>query len=478
MKFGTSGLRGLVAEMTDAVVSEYVGSFMAYLTAEGAEPQVALVGRDLRPSSPAIAAACLKAICAAGIDALDCGALPTPALALEAARLGAPAIMVTGSHIPFDRNGLKYYRSTGEIGKKDEAGILAFLGRTKRTASWPGAVRTDLNALERYRTRNTAFLDRNALMGLRIGVYQHSAVGRDLIVEVLSGLGAKTVALGRTDTFIPVDTEAISPEDAAQAQEWATLHGLDAIVSTDGDGDRPLIADERGVFLRGDIVGLLTARSLDADAVATPVNSSTALERSAWIKRVTRTRIGSPFVIEALEGLATEGAHLPVGYEANGGFLLGAAARTLSGGTIAPLPTRDALLPMLALLGDSARRKVPLSMVVAEAPCRFTASYRLADVSLERSLPILDRLAADPIAQKWLAGVLGSGAVLSVDTLDGVRLRFASDEIAHLRASGNAPELRGYAEAASADRAAALVVGLLAVAAAEFDPELSHGNGG
>lgn len=85
MKFGTSGLRGLVLDMTDAVVAEYVEAFLAHLAAEGAKPQAALVGRDLRPSSPGIVAACRAAICAAGVDAIDCGALPTPALALEAA---------------------------------------------------------------------------------------------------------------------------------------------------------------------------------------------------------------------------------------------------------------------------------------------------------------------------------------------------------------------------------------------------------
>ena len=62
------------------------------------------------------------------MTAVGCGVVPTPALALEAARRGAAAVMVTGSHIPFDRNGLKFYRPGGEeIGKGDEAGILAAL---------------------------------------------------------------------------------------------------------------------------------------------------------------------------------------------------------------------------------------------------------------------------------------------------------------------------------------------------------------
>lgn len=465
MKFGTSGLRGLVADMTDAIVSDYVLAFIHHLSAQRAAPTTALVGRDLRPSSARIAAACRAAIRAAGVDCVDCGELPTPALALEAAALGAPAVMVTGSHIPFDRNGMKFYMPDGEITKADEAGILAQRAVAQPPSSREGSETASSAALARYRDRNLAILPAGALRGLRIGVYQHSAVGRDVIVEALSLLGAQTVALGRTDAFAPIDTEAVRPEDAAQARAWATEHRLDALVSTDGDGDRPLIADERGVFIRGDVVGLLTARAIGADAVATPVSSSTALERSGWVEKIARTRIGSPFVIEMAQALAAGGARLPVGYEANGGFLLGGAWTPEGRPPVCALLTRDAMLPILALLGEAARRKLALSALVAETPRRFTASDRLTEIAPERSLAWLDLLAHAAPARSRLAHRLGVETVVGVDTLDGVRMILPGEEIAHLRASGNAPELRAYAEAAAPDRAAAIVAMLLSAAA-------------
>lgn len=52
--------------------------------------------------------------------------------------------------------------------------------------------------------------------------------------------------LGRSESFIPVDTEAVSAETIRLMKAWAPEHGLDAIVSADGDGDRPLVADETG----------------------------------------------------------------------------------------------------------------------------------------------------------------------------------------------------------------------------------------
>lgn len=85
----------------------------------------ALIGRDLRSSSPLIAAQCARAVADAGLVPVDRGAVPTPALALASLQGRAPAIMVTGSHIPDDRNGLKFYRSPGEIDKADEGRVLA-----------------------------------------------------------------------------------------------------------------------------------------------------------------------------------------------------------------------------------------------------------------------------------------------------------------------------------------------------------------
>lgn len=462
MKFGTSGLRGLVEDMGDPVCAAYATAFLRSLSGSDARCAQVLIGRDLRPSSPRIAAACARAVAAFGATAVECGPLPTPALALEAARRGAPAIMVTGSHIPFDRNGLKFYRPDGEIGKADEAGILAALAAPSPNSRKAGERSADDGVGARYLARLTGFFPPEALSGRRIGVYQHSAVGRDLTVAALAALGAEVVALGRSDTFIPIDTEAVRPEDAALARDWTAAHRLDALAATDGDGDRPLLADETGAFLRGDLLGVLTARALGADAVATPISSNTALERSGWFARIARTRIGSPFVIEGMARLEAEGAGLVVGYEANGGFLLGGRAVRHDGRALSPLPTRDALTPMLAALVMAAEAGAPLSALSAALPRRFTSSDRLQDVSAAVSGPLLVSLRNDAAARATLLEAIGGPAVVSVDARDGVRMTLGTGEIAHLRASGNAPELRCYAEADSEDRAAQLVSALLA----------------
>jgi phosphomannomutase len=463
MKFGTSGLRGLVTDMTDGACGAHVAAFLEHLAREGTAVRSVLVGRDLRPSSPRIAAACRAAVRAAGLDAVDCGALPTPALALEAMARGAAAVMVTGSHIPADRNGLKFYRPDGEMTKADEAGVLAALADPAPPAAAPGR---DLDGAEaaraRWLARAAGLAAPGALRGLRVGLWAHSAVGTDLLAGALAGLGAEVVELGRSDAFVPVDTEAVEPSAQADFAAWTRAHGLDAVVSTDGDGDRPLAADETGAQVRGDALGLLAARALGADAVATPLTSSTALERTGWFARVLRTRIGSPYVIEGMAALGAAGARLPAGYEANGGFLLGAPATGPGGAALDALPTRDSLAPLVALLARAAAEGAPVSRVVEGLPARATASGRLPEVEPARAAALLAALAGDAGLRAAAAAAVGGGAVEGADLRDGVRLALAGDETLHLRGSGNAPELRCYAEAGTPGRAGALVAAGLA----------------
>jgi phosphomannomutase len=467
MKFGTSGLRGLVSDMTDDACAAWTAAFLAHLAATGGLPVALLVGLDRRPSSPRIAAAVRGAARRAGVEAVNLGVLPTPALALLAARRGLPAVMVTGSHIPFDRNGLKFYRPEGEIGKADEAGILAAMDKPAPAAATPAAERAEMDAAASYVERLVRFFPMQALAGWRVGVWRHSAAGRDVTEAALRALGAETVPLGETEGFVAIDTEAVNPADEAQARTWAAEHGLHALVSTDGDGDRPLVADETGAFLRGDILGVLTAKALGADAVATPINANTALERSGWFARTLRTRVGSPFVIEGMERLAGQGARLVAGFEANGGFLLGGEAVSATGARLQPLPTRDALTPMLAVLVMAAARGVPLSRLAAELPARATASDRIQETPTEASQALIARMAADPAARDGFLAAAGLGPAQAVDLTDGLRMTLAGDEIVHLRPSGNAPELRAYAEAADGARAAALVAAALAQARVE-----------
>ena len=472
--FGTSGARGLVTAMTDRVCFAYTQAFLQHLTSIGQfapGTHVAIAG-DLRPSSPRIMAACAAAIRHTGGDVDNCGFVPSPAVAAYGFARGIPSLMVTGSHIPDDRNGIKFNRTDGEVLKSDEQGIRAQSVDLPDLFDDAGMIR-DVQPLPEVVDVATAYIARyvdyfggDALKGLKLGVYQHSAVGRDIVTALVETLGAEAVALGRSEKFIPVDTEAVRQEDQALAKQWAAEHKLDAILSTDGDSDRPLLADETGVWMRGDVLGILCARALGIRAVATPVSCNSAVELSGLFDAVRRTRIGSPFVIEAMNALAAEGQESVCGYEANGGFLL-ATPVTVEGRTLSALLTRDAVLPILATLVDARRQGVALSALLAQLPERYTFSERLQNYPTAQSQALIAHLEegseADILAR--LTDLFGgiAGKADGIDTTDGLRVHFKGGDIIHLRPSGNAPELRCYTESDTSERAATINRQALAV---------------
>lgn len=462
VQFGTSGARGLVTAMTDQVCFIYTRAFLQHLEASaqfGSHRQVAIAG-DLRQSTPRIISSVAAACVDARYSVIYAGQIPTPALANFAFAQRIPSIMITGSHIPEDRNGIKFYTPTGEILKHDELGMAAqsvVVDPQKFDES--GMLRNpyrlpepDSRPYEEYIRRYLNFFPTDMLMGKTIGVYQHSSVGRDLLVDLFHRLGATVVTLARSDVFVSVDTEAIRPEDVRLAASWAQEFHFDSIVSADGDADRPLISDEHGNWIRGDIAGVLCAHYLKADIVATPVSSNTAVERCGYFKHVVRTRIGSPFVISAMsQAQDKQPAARIVGYEANGGFL-STTTCTHDGRDLTALPTRDAIVVPLALFALTKERGCTLSQLLTDLPPRFTTSDRVKDFPTRNSLARIQQLQSSREAMEDLfCGDLGT--VSEVDSTDGLRITYSNGEIVHLRPSGNAPELRCYNEANSAERA-------------------------
>jgi len=450
VQFGTSGARGLVVDFTPEVCAAFTHAFVAVLRKEFAPKQLALA-IDNRPSSYAMMQACAAALMQAGVEPIYYGVIPTPALAYQAMQDKLPCIMVTGSHIPFDRNGLKFYRPDGEITKADEVAILGAEVEFDTLSVLPELIASP-RAAENYCARYASLFAADMLAGKRIGIYEHSSAGRELYAPLFESLGADVIRIERSDQFVPIDTEAVGEEDKVKARLWSVQYQLDAIFSTDGDGDRPLVADENGEWLRGDILGLLCASALHIEALAIPVSCNTVIANCGRFNKVQLTKIGSPYVIAEFAHLAKDYTRI-AGFEANGGFLLGSDI-ALAGKPLAALPTRDAVLPFLMLL--AAAGKGTISPLLKALPARYTHSDRIQNFATVRSQAILANGVND---QKALLVKLGFNdvQVLSTDITDGLRLTLNNGCVIHLRPSGNAPELRCYAEADDMAKAKELV---------------------
>jgi len=440
VRFGTSGLRGPAHLFTQDLCQSYISAFLALVSREAIDTTV-FVASDRRASSPHIAKLVIAAIAQRGHSPVYLGVLPTPAAASYAFQRACPSIIVTGSHIPADYNGLKFYRPDGELTKNDEVEIGSHVARRTETAeTLPLRPLMDdcPDAAANYRQRYVDAFVPNLLAGIRVGVDMHSASGTSHLADVLSRLGATVSCFGESGTFVAVDTEALEEERLRLYGKEIKAHRLDCIVSTDGDGDRPLLIDELGEQVSGDLLGVVAAHYLKLDTVVTPVTSTSAIESSGWFRTILRTRVGSPYVIEGMRQVSGRCA----GFEANGGFILGCDVEC-GQGRLERLPTRDSVLPLICNLAVAVQRNLKLSNIAGDLPSRSRMADRLRDINprcASRLLAALDQERARTLLDDCLS------MPVAIDRRDGVRFVCRDGEIIHFRVSGNAPEFRCYVE--------------------------------
>jgi phosphomannomutase len=528
LKFGTSGRRGKVVDLTQLEIYTNVVAEIKYLQSIP-QPEGGIqagddfyYAYDLRPSSTAYVENGRGALCQAveqalkntGMRPINLGAIPTPALTYWALKHGKGSIMVTGSHIPFDRNGYKLNTSIGELMKKDEEPINNNVAITREELlSQPyadslfdsqGVFRNAQSSLSpiapegrtAYIQRYLDFFKGETLQGINLLAYQHSAVGRDLLIEIFQALGAKVTPAGRSDTFVPIDTEAIDQAqlDTLEKLQSQTGHTFDAIISTDGDSDRPLILAPQGSKLRffsGDLLGMVVAEFLDVDAAVVPISTNDAIDRGP-LASITepKTKIGSPYVIAGMLRAISKGRKRICGWEANGGFLTGSDFER-NGKVLTALPTRDAFLPILCALFAAYNRKITLPELFTTLPQRYSRAAVLRNFPRPTSMKIMGQFSppgavmqsvsyqpdhitvynadratlelTEPHArrfdqirqelQKIFSTEFGFTPITQIIYTDGVRIVFSNGDVAHFRPSGNADELRIYSVADTQDRA-------------------------
>jgi len=230
---------------------------------------------------------------------------------------------------------------------------------------------------------------------------------------------------------------------------------VDAVVSTDGDSDRPLLLGVEGGrarFFGGDLLGMVAAEALGADAVVVPISCNDAIDRGALAAVLEpKTRIGSPYVIAGMEAARRKGRRAVCGWEANGGFLTGSDLER--GGRVLPaLPTRDATLPMVTVLAAGRTRGVRPGALFDALPKRFSKAALLRQFPREVALRIVERSTVE-VLREFFTTAAGFGTLQRLDRTDGVRVYFDNGDVAHLRPSGNADEFRIYAVADTQGRA-------------------------
>jgi len=319
--FGTDGVRGIAnVEPVTAETALKLGRAAAHWFKSSADSRERgrhriIIGKDTRLSGYMLENAIVAGITSMGVDALLVGPLPTPGVAYMTRSLRCDAgIVLTASHNPYEDNGIKFFRHDGyKLDDRVEMEIeeLVFTGRIdsiRPTATQIGkAIRID-DALGRYIEFAKSSVPRGlSLEGLKIVAdVAHGATYKSTPC-ILRELGAELIVLNNAPdgTNINLDCGSTHPRMVA----GATLqHHAHAGISHDGDGDRVILADERGRIVDGDAILAITTLAalqnggLRNKTLVATVMSNLALDHAVQKAggRVVRTAVGDRCVIEKM----------------------------------------------------------------------------------------------------------------------------------------------------------------------------------
>ena len=313
--FGTDGVRGLANKDLTAELALDLSVAAAHVLAEvGAfnhhRPK-AVVGRDPRASGEFLVAATIAGLASAGVDVLDAGVLPTPAIAFLIADCAADlGVMLSASHNAMPDNGIKFFARGGhKLADELEDAIEARMKEPwdRPTGADVGRVRPLKDGPARYVAHLLAALP-HRLDGLHVVVDAAHGAASEVAPETFRQAGAQVTVIGCEPDGLNIN-DGYGSTNLANLQEAVVEAGADLGIALDGDADRCLAVDGRGVDVDGDqIMAILSLAMrergvLAQDTLVATVMSNLgmlqALEREGVVVR--RTGVGDRYVLEEMK---------------------------------------------------------------------------------------------------------------------------------------------------------------------------------
>jgi len=382
--FGTDGIRGRTNQwpMT-AEVAMKVGQAAGAHFVRGKHRHRVLIGKDTRLSGYMMESALTAGFTSVGMDVVLVGPMPTPAVAMLTKSMRADlGVMISASHNPFADNGIKLFGPDGyKLSDADEAKIeKAIDGKVELVAAEQiGRARRIDDAQGRYISiAKSTFPEHLRLDGLRIVIDCANGAAYKVAPDSLWELGAELIQLGVTPNGTNVNDKVGSTAPAAlQAKVVETR--ADIGIALDGDADRLIIVDDKGLVVDGDQIMALIATAaardekLRGDGIVATVMSNLGLERFLWSQGISlhRTPVGDRYVVEAMRA-----GGYNIGGEQSGHIVLADHATT-GDGLIAALQ----VLAELVIRGQPAHQMLrlfdPLPQLLKNV--RFTGGQPLED---------------------------------------------------------------------------------------------------
>ncbi|HEX7083089.1 MAG TPA: phosphomannomutase/phosphoglucomutase [Gaiellaceae bacterium] len=260
--FKAYDVRGVYGEQLDEEGAYAIGR--AYV--EQFRPRTIAVGRDMRVSAPAMAAAVREGAADGGADVLDLGMVGTEMVYFAVGELGLDGgVAVTASHNPKQYTGMKIVRA-GALPVGGESGLLDVRDRAV-AARWGDAARGEIreeDVWSRFVDRVLSFVDVSALRPLRVVIDAANGMAGTMLPPVLERLPLDVVRCNfePDGTFPNHEPNPLLPENRAFIVERTRAEGADLGVAFDGDADRCFFVDDAGEFVPGDFATALFARQI------------------------------------------------------------------------------------------------------------------------------------------------------------------------------------------------------------------------
>ncbi len=262
--FKAYDVRGLYPTELDEAGARAIGR--AYV--EQFEPRRIAVGRDMRLSSPSMAAAAIEGATSAGADVLDLGMVGTEMVYFAVGRLGLDGgIEVTASHNPKEYTGMKIVRR-GALPVGGESGLLEIRDRARaEEQNAPPAERGHVEPYDiwpEYVESVLSFIDVSAVKPLKVVIDAANGMAGVMLPPVLERLpiDARTYYFEPDGTFPNHEPNPLLPENREFIVERTLEEDADLGVAFDGDADRCFFVDDTGEFVPGDFVTALLAESM------------------------------------------------------------------------------------------------------------------------------------------------------------------------------------------------------------------------
>lgn len=405
--FGTDGVRGLANRDVTAELALDLAVAAAHVLGEAGEfaghRPLAVVGRDGRASGEFLSAAVQAGLASAGVDVLDAGMLPTPAVAFLTADLGADVgVMLSASHNAMPDNGIKFFARGGV--KLDDVVEDAIEARMQEpwdrpTGAAVGRIQPLADGATRYVEHLLSTLP-TRLDGLRVVVDCAQGAASEVAPLALRAAGADVVAINAEPDGTNIN-EGCGSTDLGPLRAAVVEHAADVGVAFDGDADRCLAVDSAGRVVDGDqILAILALAMRDVgtlrhDTVVATVMSNLGFRQAVAKAGITvvETPVGDRYVLEAMR---------------SGGFALGGE----QSGHVVMLDhatTGDGLLTALHLLAEVVRSGVSLGELAAVMDRLPQVLVNVSDV--DKSAVAASEAVARAVAQAQ-AELGGGGRVL------------------------------------------------------------------